>query len=371
MSERPIAYYVTAHGYGHGSRSCDILGALKRLRPCGPVLVVSDLGEDFFRGRLAGSLAESDAFRQAAFDVGMVQVDSIRTDVDATLDRLLSLYARVGPLVRDEARFLEERGVAAVVADIPGIPLEAAARAGIPAIAVGNFSWDWIYAPFVARDRRWGMAVEHFRDAYARADLLLRLPFHGDMSAFRRIEDVPLLATAGRERRDEMARQLNADARKTWVLLSFTSLDWGRQALDRVNGLTGCEFLSVRPLEWPGSRVHTVAREDFSFQDILASADVVLSKPGFGIVSECIVNRKALIYADRTDFVEYPVLVEGIRKYLRNLHIPAARLYAGDLGESLEQIGRQPEPADSLPAGGAEIAARRILALAGSRPAGC
>ena len=28
MKNRHIAYYVTAHGYGHGVRSCDILGAL-------------------------------------------------------------------------------------------------------------------------------------------------------------------------------------------------------------------------------------------------------------------------------------------------------------------------------------------------------
>ena len=47
---------------------------------------------------------------------------------------------------------IAETGARLVVADIPSIPIEAAKRCGIPAVAMGNFSWDWIYADFAARD---------------------------------------------------------------------------------------------------------------------------------------------------------------------------------------------------------------------------
>ena len=47
-----------------------------------------------------------------------------------------------------------------------------------------------------------------------------------------------------------------------------------------------------------------------------AAADVVVSKPGYGIVSECIVNGAALLYTSRGRFAEYDVFVEEIRALL-------------------------------------------------------
>ena len=77
-----IAYYITAHGYGHGVRSCDILSALYRKDPGVEITVTTDLPESFLRNRVPG---KGFTFRLGAFDVGMVQTDSIRVDVEATL----------------------------------------------------------------------------------------------------------------------------------------------------------------------------------------------------------------------------------------------------------------------------------------------
>jgi L-arabinokinase len=362
--DKSIAYYVSAHGYGHGVRSCDILRALRLACPERPIHIVSGLGENFFRTRLGSALGPADTIRQAAFDVGMVQPDAIRTDVEATRERVLALCGEAEKLIASEQANLERNGIAAVVADIPGIPLAAAKRAGIPAIAVGNFSWDWIYAPFLEQDPRWLPAVEHFRDCYAQADLLLQLPFPCDMPAFRRIETIPLLATPGTGRRLELAERTGAASDRTWVLLSFVSLQWEEGAIERMQRLPGHEFFVVEPFDWPGDGFRVIDPKRVLFADVLASVDVVVSKPGFGIVSECIANAKPLIYADRADFREYPVLVEAIRRHLRQVHIPSERLYGGDLAEALAQLAGQPAPTESLANGGAAVAARRIAELA-------
>jgi L-arabinokinase len=96
------------------------------------------------------------------------------------------------------------------------------------------------------------------------------------------------------------------------------------------------------------------------FADMIASMDAVVSKPGFGILSDCIANRKPLIYADRSDFREYAILVDAIRKYIKNVHIPAAELYRGNLEESLARIWQCPEAKEELALGGDRVAARRI-----------
>lgn len=302
-----------------------------------------------------------------SLDVGMVQLDSIRVDVGATLNRLEPLILRRKELVEQERSFLKKTGIGLVVADIPGLPVEAAAMAGIPRVAIGNFGWDWIYSDFVPRDPRWGPIVEMFQEQYAKADLLLRLPFCEPMNAFLHVEDIPLVAAPGRARRSEIAALTGCDPRKKWILLSFTTLEWNEEALKRVEAIENYEFLTVLPLRWQRRNIHSLSREQFPFSDVIASADAAISKPGYGILSDCIVNRKPLIYADRSDFREYSVLEDSIRKYLKHLHIPAGKLYSGNLHESLEGIWTRPEPALALPRGGDRIAAERIAGLLGAK----
>lgn len=363
MKKRHIAYYVTAHGFGHGVRSCDILGALLAAHPGTKVTVTTDLPASFLRSRVR---SENMVVRSGTFDVGMVQKDSIRVDVAATLREVLELAEERPKLIDYEAEMLRGESADLVVADIPSIPLEAAAAAGIPAVAVGNFSWDWIYSAYVARDPRWRAVVRIFEAGYRNARMLLKLPFSPPMPVFARHVDIPLLAKPGRPRRGELARQTGADAAKRWLLLSFTALDWNEAALRAVERLAGYEFFTVKPLEWAGRRnIHAVDRQAIGFADVLASCDAVVSKPGFGILSDCVANAKPIVYADREDFAEYALLEQELKRYLQNVHVPQADLYAGRLGPALAAIESAPEPPETMPTGGAEKAAKILLETAG------
>ncbi|NWG13756.1 MAG: hypothetical protein HXY20_09495 [Acidobacteria bacterium] len=357
---RSLVYYITAHGYGHGVRSTDIIRFLIRTYPGIPVVIVSDLPRSFLRNRLPGLRFE---YRSASLDTGMVQIDSIRVDVDRSLEKALDLHRSWKRLVDREAEFLSRRRAGAVVVDIPAIPLEAAARIGISGLAVSNFGWDWIYAEFTGRNSAWQTVVEAFAAGYSTARLLLRLPFHEEMSAFPSIEDIPLVSAAGSDRRREIAEITGCDPQRRWILLSFTTLDWDARALGTIESIRGYEFFTVLPLAWELQNVHALDRERVSFTDIVASVDAVISKPGYGIVSDCVVNRKPLIYAERSDFREYGILEEAIGKYLRSVRIPADDLYRGDLLKSLETIWEAPESSCAMSHGGEKIAARRIVEL--------
>ncbi|MGD9780736.1 MAG: hypothetical protein AB7V14_01135 [Kiritimatiellia bacterium] len=364
MNKRHIAYYVTAHGYGHGVRSCDVMGALLEAHPGTKITATTDLPEGFLRSRLPQADGRL-VVRPGAFDVGMVQKDSIRVDVDATMDEALELVAERDKLIDYEAEMLRGEGADLVVADIPSIPLEAAAEAGIPAVAVGNFSWDWIYAPFAVRDPRWRPVIRAFEEGYRQAKLLLKLPFSPAMSVFPKRVDVPLLAKPGRSRREELAERTGADPGKRWVLLSFTTLDWNEAALREAETLEDFEFFTVKPLDWPGRKnIHSIDRMKTGFSDVLASSDVVVTKPGYGILSDCVANAKPIVYAEREDFIEYPLLERELKRYLKNVHLPAAELYAGRLGGALKAIESAPAPLETLPGGGAGKAADILMGLA-------
>ncbi len=356
-SERPIAYYITAHGYGHGVRSCDIIRAFHRLYPSVPFVLVTDLPESFLRNRLADVPF---TVRSAVFDVGMYQLDSVRVDVGRTLEEAAALSARREALVTDEMRYLRAQDVSLVVADIPSIPLEAAATVDIPCVAVGNFSWNWIYSAFINQDPRWGDVIRMFEEGYAQSDLLLRLPFAEEMKAFPRKCDIPVVAEPGTVRREDLAALTGAPPDRRWVLLSFSSLDWDEAALSRVEELDDYAFFTVRPLEWERKNIFPVDRERILFSDVMASVDIVVTKPGFGVLSECVVNRKPMVFVDRKDFLEYPVLERAVRRYLQHQHISAGKLYRGELKEALDRVLLKPMPADSPGMGGGALAARLL-----------
>lgn len=354
---KKIAYYITAHGYGHGTRSCDILNALRAAHSDVPIIVKTDLPADFMASRIPPSIE----VRPGAFDVGLIQKDSIQVDLDASIRTIEHLYSREGELTAQEAKFIKDENIGVVVADIPAIPLAAAQQAGVPNIACGNFGWDWIYSEFTAHDPRWQTYVEKFAGVYRKTDLLLKQPFSEPMAAFPNQTDLPLLAKPGNECRSLLAESTGADPAKPWVLLSFTTLNLSPNAIDQLSHLTRCEKFTVEPLEWPGSGIHSISRSTAPFADVLASVDMVVTKPGFGILSECIANNKPIIYSDRKNFLEYPILVEAIERYCKQAFIPNEELYAGNLGRALNEIESAPEPAEEMPRGGAELAATEIL----------
>ena len=108
-----------------------------------------------------------------------------------------------------------------VLADIPPLAFDAAAEAGVPSVGLGNFSWDWIYAHLARRVPAFREPSDVAREAYSKADLLLELPFAGDLSAFPRRERIPMVARPQRRPRAETRRALGLADGEVAVLLSF------------------------------------------------------------------------------------------------------------------------------------------------------
>jgi uncharacterized protein (TIGR00661 family) len=354
---RKIAYYITAHGYGHGTRSCDILNALHDQAPDTPILVKTDLPHDFMRSRLPPEIE----IISGALDVGLIQKDSIQVDLDASFSAVEEFYKTEEYLIQQEVNFIRKNHIGIVIADLPAIPLTAAKQTSIPAIAVGNFGWDWIYEDLVKYNPLWKIYIEKIRSVYRQTDLLIRIPFAEPMAAFPNRIDVPLLAKPGQSNRKRITELTHADTHKKWILLSFTSLNLNHLALEKITELTDYEFFSVEPLAWEDSAIHCINRNHISFSDLLASIDIVITKPGFGIVSECIANQKPILYADRENFPEYAVLVENIERYCCHSFIATSELYTGQLERALSTLKNATPAKEEMKKGGAALAASEII----------
>ena len=99
------------------------------------------------------------------------------------------------------------------------------------------------------------------------------------------------------------------------------------------------------------------------YEDLVGAADAVVTKPGFGIVAECIANDTAILYTSRGHFPEYDVLVEQMPKYLRTAFIEQDELFAGKWERPLNKLLAQSKTRSykKPDTNGADVAAELLL----------
>ena len=136
------------------------------------------------------------------------------------------------------------------------------------------------------------------RRAYATTTCALRLPLHGGFEPMAAVtRDIPFIARQSSRDPAETRDALGVGTGLPLVLASF--------------GAYGADLPVERLLQSDRFTLVDPRREPppgFVYQDLVAAADVVVSKPGYGIVSECVANQTALLYTSRGRFVEYDAL---------------------------------------------------------------
>jgi L-arabinokinase len=363
-----IVWYTSGHGFGHASRDIEIINAIRALEPGCRIVLRTEVAPWL----LQGSAETEIEMQRAAVDTGMAQLDSLTIDDELTARRAAEFYGAFEARIDAEARTISALSAAVVVGDIPPLAFAAARRAHVPSAAVGNFTWDWIYAASPGFDARAPDVLPRIRDAYAQASLALRLPFHGGFQPMHDvIRDIPLVARTSERGREETRRQLRLSPEAVVVLPSFggTGLEL---PYDDITRRCDCRLVVTareigdRPRA-SGLRVVTAeeqTRLGLRYEDLVAAADVVVSKPGYGIVSECIANQTALLFTSRGRFVEQDVFLREMPRVLRCKYIDAAALKAGDWREPIRALLAQGPPPDAMRTDGAAAAAAAIRSLA-------
>ena len=351
-----IVYYISGHGYGHAVRSIQIINELLGL---GCNVIIKTITPAFL---FKEGLSRPVEIMPESFDVGLDQIDNVRFDLQKTKESVKKLLASAEELIWKEQKFLSTRGISGIVCDIPFIPLAAAERMGLPSVGISNFSWDWIYSFYGQRDPEWYPLAETIRSYYREGGFLLRLPFYGEMEAFQKIEDIPLVSRRSRKGKALVRKILDLPTDRKIGLIGFSRLDLQDRAIQKIGEFSpDYLFLIKHPLNWRSPVFKRVEQEGISFVDLVCTADFVITKPGYGILADCLSHGTPMIYSDRGEFPEYPILVEGIKHHLSYCYMPKEDLYSGNWGPYLEGINKQVQLKPGLRTDGARAAARKIL----------
>jgi hypothetical protein len=353
-----LAVYVTSHGFGHLNRLVAVLNRLPFDLPvtirCSPDLF-APWNERLRRpAALEPYLGEGGAVNPPG--------QSAVTDGPATIDRAMSVHAEATGRIDQEAARLRDGRCAAVLTDIPAVPLVAAARAGVPAFALGNFTWAEIYQehaePLGPRARAF---VAELRECYGHATAAFRCEPALPMREFPTRIDVGLVVSPGNDRREELRQRLGIPASDR--LAYFYVGRYGQDDLDwpRLSRFRGVHFVGFHPAPvGPMPNLHVVPADEWTGADLMASADVAIAKAGYGTVCEAMVSATPLVYPPRQGFAEHRVLDEALRAWGGGLPISVEQFTALDLEGPLQRAFRARPGSPPFLTGGAAQVARHL-----------
>jgi hypothetical protein len=314
---------ITNHGFGHATRTASVVAEIQKQCPDLLIFLVTTAPRWLLDAYIPGEFIH----RPRAFDIGVVQRDSITMDKAATLEKLQEIRAQQRSLIAAEVSFIQHNRVGLMLADIPPLATAIAQAAGIPCWMLSNFGWDFIY-------RDWGNEfiemADWIRNCFSQCDQLFRLPFHEPMTTFPTITDIGLVGGSPHFDLKTLKSQFNLQApmEKT-ILLTFGGLSLQQIPYEGLNRFPDWQFITFDQQAPTLPNLCKITDRQYRPVDLMPLCGRVVSKPGYGTFAEACRVGTPVISLKRDDFAEAAVLLNGLQDYAYHQIITPDEFYEG------------------------------------------
>lgn len=341
---------LSAHGYGHASQTAPVVNALRARRPDVALTIATRLPQDFLAARFAGPFR----FLPMDTDVGMVMASAIDVEVAESLAAYRDFHMNWSTRVAEVADAIERERPDVVLANVPYAAIEAAARTGIPAVAMCSLNWADVYAHYAqcaGLDGRSEVRSIHAQmvAAYRDARVFLRPTPGMPMPTLANVRSIGPVARLGRRDPAGLRSRLGLEATARVIMIA----PGGIELRPPVEAWPASRAHYIVPASWEVSRPGFSAFESLGlgFVDALASSDGVVGKPGYGTFAEAACNGVPIVYVRRGDWPEEPVLIEWIGRHARAAEIDRKALWDGAFGGELDRLWAAPPSRPPAPSG--------------------
>ncbi len=290
-----ILWNISSHGWGHAARQRELIRVYKLSHPDTHITIASDVPKWFWEG------SDIRTVMKGSSSPIVIEKDG-DIDLSRTREHFLNFISNRSEYLKSEKirQLLIKPDL--VISDIDPLPIKAAETNSIPAFAIGNFTWDWIMR-------------ELFPDLKTEAALVSRMYLHGrylklpmspNDSPFHSTTEVPLLR-GGPSGNPEAVKHLLPGGKT--CLLALRELP-GERTLAIPEGYTAVSCLPV-PIHPTCCNItpKQLISVGATFADIVSACDVVISKPGYGIISQILTMGKKAVLLTGRNFPEEKYLL--------------------------------------------------------------
>jgi len=353
-----IGVFITPHGLGHATRATAVLEALQRLCPGLAIDIFTTVEEQIFRESLRRV-----TMHRILPDIGLIQNNALHSDLAATAQALNRLL----PFPPEQLRGLaaKVRGCRFLLCDIAPLGILVAEEAGLPSVLVENFTWDWIYRPYLGQCPELDPPTAILAEIYSRATLHIQCepvcnPLAGAVTCppiYRRCRSTP-----------EQSRRRLAVKQRRIVLVTLGGIDFQLPHWRNMNRFNDCCFVLAGQQERRQISENCLALSrhcGIYHPDLIAAADLVVCKSGYSTLAECLQSGTRTACIARQDFAESAVLAHFVRGRLGGTILDEQEFLSGSWFDRLEELLEGPLPSQAGE-NGADRVAQLLLPLLGN-----
>jgi len=346
-----LVVVISGHGYGHAGMTAPLIQALQRMCSNLRITVRADLPEHFLRTIMP---FEFDHCMEST-DFGMVMFDAFRINTEKSLTNYQALHQNWQTNIDAEINRLTQLQADFVISNIAYLPLAAAKQIGIPAIAYGCLNWAEIFQHYFSGHNQ---IYSQILNAYDSADCIIRTQPAMPMTGLA-TQTVGPVALAGSNRHQFLCEKLALADNTQLVLASMGGIktDINIKAWPVIEGV---QYLIDGQAPDERDDVSSLLGIDISFIDALCSADLFLTKPGYGSFSQAACNRTAVLYVERPDWPEQSYLCDWLKHHIPCANITQQQFSDGHFASELISLLEQEIP-PTMPYSGLDDAIRILL----------
>jgi uncharacterized protein (TIGR00661 family) len=292
---KKILYYVTDNGLGHLTRTISIIREFHN----DVKFIIRHSNEKFIKNSLPNSIVLSGKTDQGSILLN----DKVSIDWKQTETIMNNWYKNYNQKLIIEKNNIEKLKPDLIISDITPIPFLPAKELDIPTIAISNFTWlDFLKKLSLTNS-------EFLINSYESSSLAIQLPLSTPMEIFNNKKQVDMVSKFSTKTRDKIRQELgltNSDFMVFVNLPNFYNILFPLQKNLKVFS-TGATT-NIEKTEFIEPWIEG--------QNLNLAADLVLSKCGYGMISECLTSGTPFRFLiDET----HPEQI-AIKKYLKFLN---------------------------------------------------
>lgn len=294
-----IAFYISDHGFGHASRNIPIIRYILEVKDDIKIHIKTGINQGLFIKDSTKDLKNSKniVFEFKNTDIGLVlKKNSLNIDkvkLEKKVEDYLQTWDR---LIENELLFLKNNNIHLIISDIVPWVFECSKKLGINSLLISNFTWVDIYKEYLSEEisNKYKLAYKNAKNV-----LLYDLYISSMKEYLNNYEEVGLLC---REFNLEKIKRIKEKYSK---LIIFVSVGRSVEINEELNvGDLNYQFICTEGINLKGDNVEYLQKDINNTQDYIMASDYIITKAGWGTVSEALIGNKKVALLSRDKISE-------------------------------------------------------------------
>lgn len=323
---------IAHHGFGHLAQTSAVLNLLAQQLPTLELTILSALDHSVLKRRLHVPFVHISQVSEP----GMAMFNAVEVDTAASYRNYQKYHERWPETLHAATQLIKTCNTDLVLSNVSYLYLSAARQLNIPGIGLCSLNWYDIFHRYCSDMEHSATIEQQILTAYQDVSLFIQPTPSMPMETLPNLRSVGCIARTGRKQKQKILQSLGYTGEECIVLVALggipTQLDLGSWPGDNIL------YLVEPALAASHARAFNWEVLEMDFVDVLASADVLVTKPGYGSFTEAACNGIPIIYVGRDDWPESPYLEEWARQFIPSINVQNISQIGHELSSHLNEL---------------------------------